>query len=434
MPALRWKQFVESWAQMAALVALVGGCLIVSWEVWPKIDRWHQRRFAEQLAERIAALPDDQVKVPLHQLARLGTPALPSLVEAAASKRDAVARIAQQEVDLAFSASLVQLTEDVGEQPAEALIALATALAENVERFGPAGKRWAEGMALRMIEVSDRLPFGPATTLLGEASRILEGVPPRGLRQRNVESVAALPRPEQSAAVAPPKLDVQMLAAPSEQVLSAVPQREPLARPLASAPVEPPSENASPPAPAENWNAEWIGVKTYPIPNALGDRTPAPLAGDDAFAVKVLKRQPPRIVDVPTPLDFKRRLVELRRLSTDELLDQLSGADKFAAGAIRTVLTERGVDAAEAEMAVRIKSADETSRLRLIEEVSRLPATEARRLLRLLLRDPSGEVRLRALSTLATTNDPALPELARTIAVQDKDPRVAELASRLLRQ
>ena len=433
MPALRWKQFGESWGQMAALAALVGGCLVVSWEVWPRIDRWHQRRFAEQLADRIATLPDDQVKVPLHQLARLGTPALASLVEAAASERDAVARIAQQEIDLAFSASLVQLREAVDESPAEAMIALAAALAENVERFGPAGKRWAESMALRMIEVSDRLPVGPATSLLGEASRVLEGVPPRGPRQRNVESVVAPPPLAHSAAVAPPALDVQMLAAPSEQVLSAVGQREPLARPQASAPIEAPSEGELPAAPAGDWNAEWIGVKSYPIANSL--RAPTlPLAGDNSLSVKVLKRQPSVVVEVPTPLDFERRLVELRRMSTEELMGLFAEADKFGAGAIRTVLTERGLNATEVEMVAQIKSADEAGRMRLIDEVSRLPAAEARRLLRLLLSDPSGEVRLRALTALATANDPSLAKLARTIAVEDKDPRVAELASKLLRQ
>jgi hypothetical protein len=121
-------------------------------------------------------------------------------------------------------------------------------------------------------------------------------------------------------------------------------------------------------------------------------------------------------------------------MSTEELMGLFAEADKFEAGAIRTVLTERGLNATEVEMVAQIKSADEAGRMRLIDEVSRLPAAEARRLLRLLLSDPSGEVRLRALTALATANEPSLAKLARTIAVEDKDPRVAELASKLLRQ
>ncbi len=89
---------------------------------------------------------------------------------------------------------------------------------------------------------------------------------------------------------------------------------------------------------------------------------------------------------------------------------------------------------AELEMVARTRSPDVATRLQLVEEVSALPAASARRLLRMLLSDDSGEVRFRALTILATTNDPRLAELARAIAVRDEDPRVAELASRLLRQ
>jgi len=73
-------------------------------------------------------------------------------------------------------------------------------------------------------------------------------------------------------------------------------------------------------------------------------------------------------------------------------------------------------------------------RNQLVEAVSTLPADNTRRWLRWLLKDNAAEVRLQALTALATTNDPQLFHLAREMAVADQDARVSELASRIMRQ
>lgn len=426
MPVSHWKKLGDSLGQLAALAALVGGCLVVSWEAWPSIDGWHQQHLAEQLADRIAALPDDEVKVPLHQLASIGTPALGALVEAAASPRDAVARVAQQEIDIAFSACLMQVRESSDEEQAETLVALAKALDSSAERFGPSGQRWAEGLTLRMIEVADQLPVDPATRLLIVASRVLDKIPARGPRLRSVKAVVELPPLDHYAVVGPPPIDVRSLAVPSERVISVPRAAEPDARPPVTAPEEETPAGRVPTTASEMWSPQWLGVRTIsPL---------SPLEGDASLSVRVRPGPLSAPLDVPTPLDFQRMLSDLRRQPTEMLIKKLPTADKFSAGAIRKVLTERGIDAAQMEMISRIESADEADRLHIVAEVSQLPAASARRLLRLLLDDPSGEVRLRALTTLATTNDPGLAELARTIASEDMDPRVANLASKLLRQ
>ena len=413
----RWKQFCVSVGHLTALIALIGGCFVVSWEAWPRIGRWHQQRLAEQFMAKIATTPDPEVKIPIRQLASLGTPALAALVKAAASERAAVAEIASQEIDLMFAACQVRLHEadddETAQETAETMIALATALAENVERFGPTGKQWVERMAVRMIDQADRLPVTTAPRLLSECSRILESVPPQGPRLQTVRSVGAAPTQENALAVVPPSIDLQMLAAPSEQAFAAIKRQQPFVQPL---------ESTLAPSPTED-------------PLSTEDLS---LSGNASLSVKVLQPQTPppptTIIEVPTPLEMQRRLSEFRGMSTDSLLARLPRSDKFVAGPIRAALGERGMQDAELEMVARTKLPDVADRLRLVEEVSALPAASARRLLRLLLSDDSGEVRLRALTVLATTNDPGLAELARAIAVRDEDPRVAELASRLLRQ
>lgn len=423
MLASRWKNLRDSLSHLAALAALVGGCLVVSWELWPRLDHWQQDRLAAELASRVAAAPDDQVKAPLRQLAHVGTPALPYLVQAAAAEREAVARVAQAEIDIACSACLEQLREAPSDNAIQAMLVLVNALAENIHRFGPSGQRWAEGLVLRMIDAAEQVPPGPAATLLSAATQVLDETAPQGRRLSTVGPQIS-PLPPQAPVLAPPQVDLALVAEPTERVLTAPGTQIFDARPISDALAADivPDE---PQPPGDPWSPKWLEVRTIPAP--------PPLAGDASLSVEV-DEDPPAPIDVPTPLEFERRVSDLRGISTDVLWEHLATADKFAAGAIRTVLSERGLNAAELQMTARLKSADEAERLRLVDEVSQLPAATARRMLRLLLNDPSGDVRLRALSTLATANDPKLAEVAHSLAIEDKDPRVAELASKLLRK
>jgi hypothetical protein len=70
--------------------------------------------------------------------------------------------------------------------------------------------------------------------------------------------------------------------------------------------------------------------------------------------------------------------------------------------------------------------------LQLVEDLEVLPARTARRWLKELLSDELAEVRLEALTALATTNDPELVSIARELAVRDTDPQVADLATRIM--
>ncbi|MEE9602451.1 MAG: hypothetical protein V3V75_04035, partial [Thermoguttaceae bacterium] len=334
----RWKQFCVSVGQLAALIALIGGCFVVSWEAWPRIGRWHQQRLAQQFLAKIATTADPEVKIPIRQLASLGTPGLASLVEAATSERAAVAEIASQEIDLMFAACQVRLREaandNTANETAETLIALATALAENVERFGPTGKQWAERMAVRMIDQAGRLPVAKATRLLSQCSLVLESVPPQGPRLQTVQTAGAAPMQENVLAVAPPNIDLQILAAPPEQAFAAVRRQQPFAQPLESRPVEPlPEEGPNPPF-------------RSPTKDPLSTEDSS-LSGNASLSVKVLPGQTPpsptTIIEVPNPLEMQRRLIEFRGMSTDSLLARLPRSDKFVAGPIRAVLGERGM-------------------------------------------------------------------------------------------
>ena len=70
-------------------------------------------------------------------------------------------------------------------------------------------------------------------------------------------------------------------------------------------------------------------------------------------------------------------------------------------------------------------------RLRLVDDVLKDSATGARPWLMLLADDPNADVRLAALTVMATSSDRALIEKAWQVAIRDRDPRIADLAARL---
>jgi hypothetical protein len=161
---------------------------------------------------------------------------------------------------------------------------------------------------------------------------------------------------------------------------------------------------------------------------------PTNTLGNTTLKIAPIKKVNNQVVDVPSPQEMTTRVEVLRQQSTEALLLRLRNASFYEAGLIRNVLVERGFDEAVITWRQQLASPVVADRLRLVDEVSQLSAATARRLLRWLLDDPSGDVRLRALTALATTQSPDLRELARELAASDKDPRVAELASRLLRK
>ena len=90
---------------------------------------------------------------------------------------------------------------------------------------------------------------------------------------------------------------------------------------------------------------------------------------------------------------------------------------------------------ADAAAARASQAAVPTSDRDLADRVSELPPAQARALLHVLIADSTedAETRLQALTLLATSGDPQLAAIARQRALEDADPRVAELATRILR-
>ncbi len=413
-------------------VALVG--LIIA----PTLTRWNNRQFANRLAAQIAAADDTAVKIPLRQLDSLGDVAIDPLMVAAASSRVSVATIARQIVEekLAVLSAAREFSESdrLDDESIETVEALAIALATHIHDFGPSGKQWGEGVALAMIELTDKLPAYQTYVLLESCSHVLTAVQPQGLKQRSLTRQPSQPQQDLLSQLESADPPLEPLTRASEKSLEYLARIQPGSAASSVPPATAPATNSTLVVQPQDASLEWLrrstsSTQTPPRPaaNSLTKITP------NTTSESPLKRPKPKVIDVPSPAAMSAQADALRELSNDELLLKLREASFFQAGSIRKVLVERGFVEAEIELRLKLETPAEADRLRYIDEVSRLPTASARRTLRWLLEDRSGDVRLRALTALATTRHPEVIEIARDLAVSDEDPRVANLASQLIR-
>jgi hypothetical protein len=105
-----------------------------------------------------------------------------------------------------------------------------------------------------------------------------------------------------------------------------------------------------------------------------------------------------------------------------------SGGDVFP---LEEELTRRGFGRLSARLVRQLFSDDPAERLRLVDDILTQPGVDARPWLILLADDSAADVRLLAVTIMATSDDPTLIEKAWQVAIHDRDPRIASLASRL---
>ena len=106
-----------------------------------------------------------------------------------------------------------------------------------------------------------------------------------------------------------------------------------------------------------------------------------------------------------------------------------SAADTVAAATDE--LYQRGLRGKQIELARNLTDPDPAVRRRLVNQLPTAAGLNARPWLLWLSHDDDDDVRLAALTFLATSTDPQLLEHVRQIAERDQDPRIEALGERL---
>ena len=418
--------------RLAMLAVLLMCCWLGLWQLWPWLTHRNQQQLADQLAAKIRVLDEKQTKVPLRQLASLGDAALPALVEAAASQRSMVAKEARQIINEQFDSWILQKQTDPQFNIEIPLGTLSEALVANTTKFGPRGKQWAENLALEIIDIADSIDPQQAIPLLKNVTEILASIPPSGPRFRNLDTARLNSSATAAQLPTSPQVAISDLAFSSESILD-VPTPAPSRFEQTRNPL-PEKVNTDPAKKPGNWSPEWGDTNPPPTVTSPPKKLPKQVAQSTPQPRTPPQNRAPSVVEIPSPAEMNQQIRRLKQKSSTDLIRLLPKGDLYTTGPIRSVLKERGLTDAELKQTEKFNSPQIEDRLQLIDDLSVLPAATARRWLQWLLTDESAEVRMKALSAYATTSDPKLYEVARNIAINDQDTRVANLASKIMEQ
>jgi hypothetical protein len=125
---------------------------------------------------------------------------------------------------------------------------------------------------------------------------------------------------------------------------------------------------------------------------------------------------------------------ELAGVESVELMRQLHAADGQLAARARTELLRRGLSEVDLDLARRLFDPDAEVRKELARQLPRLQSVDAGPWLLFLCHDEQAEVRLTAITLVATSGDPALLEQVEQLAQRDPDARIRDQAERISRQ
>jgi hypothetical protein len=403
-------------AFLAALVMVLGVVL-----AWPRLAERRQSAIAERLAAGALEADDSRVRDAIGQLPRLGLTAIEPLVRLATSQRTAAALAAQDSVADLVASWQVELAETGNaDLHARRIDRLSVALDQHARRFGEAGQRWAHRMARQLVTACAALPAERVWPVLARCERVLAAAAAGPPSVAQPEETAGGAVPPTLVATAPP--DLRRPAPASPLAGATLPPNSTLevAHPQGAADlaIAPPADNAMKPPVADN-----------PLRSSRGQASPAEAVAFGANAEPIGSSE---AVDVPSPQDMRHTIARFREISDRQLIGWVDAGTNYEAAAARRLLHERGYSDALLELARRLQNRPAIERREALDRASLLPAAEARRLLRWFVADDDPEVRLKALALLATSGDPQLHQIARRRAIEDADPRVAELAEKLM--
>lgn len=382
----------------SCVLLMSGGMLTAMFWLWS----CHCAQTAARLGEQLEQLPDDELVVHVRRLTRLGDHALPLLCAALSSPRAAVADAA----DHALCEELARWELLAPRLAGRKLAMLSELLAQQSAGAGHVSPR-------RLADLAARLLAWPKPGLR-EMPQIAAHC------QRVLESAAADPR-EPQLFVASQALPIQSMAADVAPAQLTASDDKPAKMTEYVAPPLLVEDNPSSPPPAE------------PQPSVL---PPALLPTDMSEARPLSTAKPPEVPAAsaaPLVAQLKEQAVPLEQLNTIPLAQLLHGSDASVVRASRAELARRGHPPLEIYLQERLTDPDPRVRSQAAGSLPSMPGMDARPWLLSLSRDESGEVRLVALTLMATSGESQMLRRVKEMAQTDTDPRVRSQAQRIER-
>jgi hypothetical protein len=373
-----------------------------------------------QLADCAAHGSVDEAVVAVRRLGELPRPPIEPLVTAAATPSREVAREAQLAINELLRHWQRQLAAGKSSRRILGqLELLAASLERHLDRFSPRDHGWLEKTAERIVHLANVAPLDTdgrlairCDSLLTKLSQQPEADVRVSAKQPPISpptppKITPISQPAPATGAASPSTTDSVFSPPSEAAIDSLLPTDAAKRRL------PESSDVA-------WTPKWMS------PTRL--TAPAPLRAEPIVAVPIRRQLPPPTAFAPAESNPRSRYSST---SSRELLIRWLTADDFTARDLEHELRSRGFRLGSKDIISTLVHADAPTRTRLVYELIGLPGGEAKAWLALMAEDESADVRVAALTVMATSSDGELLDKAWDIAVHDRDPRVASLAERL---
>lgn len=391
--------------------------------------------------EQLETVAEEQVPTLVERLAQIERNGLPVLVRALNSSRACVARAAKrglwQEID--------QWEKMRNRDASRKAACLAQTLADEVDGFGPQGQDYAADVAARILNWPGADEVVRAKAVMAACEHVIRtSRQPRPLWAARPSPASDSPPDTgqdvvlESARRSPAETDAQdgtikQLTYVPGGGLPIVPSVEALTEDRAT------SDSASKPSqgPVED-------VKKSPSPVPEAAKSLEPSAASEPAPIELPAGQPlrrasqtaqPLASREPAPPASREGQVTKKLLLADplELMRQLRSQDSGAAETARQELQRRGFTEVHLELAKQMFDPDPEVRKQLARMLPELRSVNSTPWLVWLCRDRDADVRLLAVTMLATSNDPTVLAQVERLARLDEDPRIQDQAQRMAR-
>jgi len=432
-----------NWAKVKTIVALtvlgLAALFVALREIHPRIVASYWRR-------QLAATADDRVEIVIRQIGESGKSGVPLLVEALGADRECVAQSAKQELFVQLEHWRMLSVSDYSAR----LTALAETLAEQVDHFDSRARRDAMDLAARMLLHPINAGQADQNKLLTASEKVLRiGLNTKielgRLRSADLADAAwtknddpladsPSPLPEESESIAQPLADLTPLSGdglPGKSDLSPVQLGEDEAQTADAQANQPwllgrPAELRS------------LGSLNQPSRASLIPDHAGTAADNDRGMAK--DKQSSATDRVRSLSDVASKAVD-RQLASSlaaedavDLMRELNAEGDIRVAAVEAELIRRGFSAAQLDLARRMFDVDPAVRKKLVQDLPDLQGVDAVPWLLRFCRDTDAEVRLAAITFLATSSDPAVLDQIEQIAGRDADSSVRRVADRISQQ
>lgn len=184
------------------------------------------------------------------------------------------------------------------------------------------------------------------------------------------------------------------------------------------------SDNVVADPPQTDWNPNWTRPVFEPTPVA---RRTAP-----SVESRLIVRGAASPIPVVDTMDTTSAISKpLAAIDTRTLFERWHSGDAETRRSLQLELARRGFGVPDDELLRLLLSLSAADRIQLVDRVLATPGANAKAWLMMLADDADADVRLAAVTVMATSRDPELIEKAWQTAIHDRDPRVARLSERL---